>query len=69
MSDQQRQENNRRLQEKFGQLQADPNTSADQWDALGMEYFVAGYILNAGVCFNRADAVRDAQVVIVLEEV
>lgn len=69
MSDQQRQENNRQLQEKFGQLQANPNTSADQWDALGMEYFVAGYILNAGVCFIRADAVRSAQVVLVLEEV
>lgn len=69
MSDQQRQENNRRLEEKFRQLQADPNTFAEQWDALGMDYYNAGYILNAGVCFNRADAVRDAQVVFVLEEV
>lgn len=69
MSDQLRQENNRQLQEKFLQLQADHNTSADQWDALGMEYFVAGYVLNAGVCFNRADAIRAEQDVLVLEEV
>ena len=31
---------------------------ADQWDALGMEYFRRGYVLNAGVCFRRADGLR-----------
>lgn len=31
---------------------------ADQWDQLGMEYFNRGYVLNAGVCFTRADACR-----------
>jgi hypothetical protein len=29
---------------------------ADQWDALGMLYFQRGFMLNAGVCFQRADA-------------
>jgi hypothetical protein len=31
---------------------------ADQWDALGMLYFQRGFMLNAGVCFQRADACR-----------
>lgn len=31
---------------------------ADQWDALGMQYFQRGCVLNAGVCFQRADACR-----------
>ena len=31
---------------------------ADQWDVLGMLYFQRGYILNAGVCFKRADEIR-----------
>jgi hypothetical protein len=34
---------------------------ADQWDALGAMYFNAGYVLNAGVCFKRADACRQAE--------
>jgi hypothetical protein len=31
---------------------------ADQWDALGMLYFQRGFVLNAGLCFQRADACR-----------
>jgi hypothetical protein len=31
---------------------------AEQWDALGMLYFNRGYMLNAGVCFKRADACK-----------
>ena len=31
---------------------------AEQWDLLGVEYFNRGYVLNAGVCFQRADACR-----------
>lgn len=31
---------------------------AEQWDLLAMEYFRRGYVLNAGVCFQRADALR-----------
>ncbi len=33
---------------------------AEQWDILGQMYFSAGYVLNAGVCFQRADACRQA---------
>lgn len=33
----------------------------DQWDMLGMLYFNRGYVLNAGVCFQRADALRIAR--------
>jgi hypothetical protein len=33
---------------------------ADQWDALGMLYFQRGFVPNAGVCFQRADACRIA---------
>lgn len=31
---------------------------ADQWDILGALYFNRGFILNAGVCFQRADDCR-----------
>jgi len=31
---------------------------ADQWDLLAIEYFNRGFVLNAGVCFTRADACR-----------
>ena len=31
---------------------------AEQWDVLGMLYFNLGYVLNAGVCFKRADECR-----------
>ena len=31
---------------------------AEQWDLLAMEYFRRGYVLNAGVCFQRADVLR-----------
>ena len=34
---------------------------AEQWDLLAMEYFRRGYVLNAGVCFQRADALRAEQ--------
>lgn len=58
MSNEDRLANNSRLQESFRKLAADPNATAEMWSELGMEYYVAGYILNAGVCFNREDAVR-----------
>ena len=31
---------------------------ADQWDALAMEFFRAGFVLNAGYCWQRADVLR-----------
>jgi hypothetical protein len=42
---------------------------ADQWDLLAMAYFNCGYVLNAGVCFTRADACRlqSALVVVAVE--
>ena len=58
MSNEERLANNQKLVERFQTLQADPNTTAEAWSALGMDYFVAGYILNAGACFNREDAAR-----------
>ena len=47
---------NQQLQDQFKQCQEanDP----EKWDALGMEYFKRGYVLNAGFCFKRADAIR-----------
>lgn len=45
------------LIERFAECEAlrDP----EQWDQLGAEYFNRGYVLNAGVCFRRADALRE----------
>jgi hypothetical protein len=31
---------------------------ADQWDALAMCFFAAGFVLNAGYCWQRADILR-----------
>jgi len=31
---------------------------AEQWDLLAMAYFARGYVLNAGLCFKRADVIR-----------
>jgi hypothetical protein len=42
---------------------------ADQWDMLGTLYFNRGYVLNAGVCFQRADACRQSLLVAVETEV
>lgn len=33
----------------------------EQWDLLGAEYFRRGYMLNAGVCFKKADEIRKAK--------
>jgi hypothetical protein len=33
----------------------------EQWDALGMEYYNRGYVLNAGYCFKQADEIRQAR--------
>lgn len=50
---------NEELQAQFKKCEEwnDPN----QWDALGTIYFTQGYLLNAGVCFKRADALRGVQ--------
>lgn len=50
---------NRRLQDEFCGLDADPNATAEAWEILAIKYFEAGYPLNAGTCFMRADAIRD----------
>ena len=47
---------NEELQEQFKKCEAWKD--ADQWDMLGMLYFNRGYVLNAGVCFQRADVLR-----------
>lgn len=31
---------------------------ADQWDYLAIEFYRAGFTMNAIECFNRADALR-----------
>jgi hypothetical protein len=31
---------------------------ADQWDALAQCFFAAGFVLNAGYCWQRADILR-----------
>lgn len=62
MNGQQRLANNQRLQEAFQALDADPSATKAQWEGLAMEYFVAGYMLNADVCFKRADAVEVVEV-------
>ena len=50
--------NNERLQKAFQALSADPSATKAQWEGLGMEYYAAGYMLNADACFKRADAVE-----------
>ena len=52
---------NEELREAFQRLDADPTTTPEAWEALAMDYFNAGYPLNAGTCFMRADSIRDAQ--------
>lgn len=52
--------NNERLQKAFQALDADPSATKAQWNDLGMQYYVAGYLLNASACFKRADAVEHA---------
>ena len=32
---------------------------ADQWDHLAIEFYRAGFPLNAAECFRRADVLRD----------
>lgn len=49
--------NNERLQKAFQALADNPSATKAQWEELGMEYYVAGYMLNADACFKRADAV------------
>lgn len=48
--------NNQDLMDQFARCEQWQD--ADQWDALGMLYFNHGFVLNAGVCFKRADARR-----------
>lgn len=62
MNDLQRLANNERLQKAFQALGANPSATKAQWEELAMEYFVAGYMLNANVCFQRADAVEVVEV-------
>lgn len=50
------QKRNEELQAQFQRCEGWQD--AGQWDALGMLYFQAGYVLNAGMCFQRADACR-----------
>lgn len=57
MNSEQVRANNERLQKEFEALSTNPNATKMQWEDLGMQYYVAGYLLNAGVCFQRADAV------------
>jgi len=35
------------------------HTDAEAWDALGMAYYDCGFVLNAGYCFQQADAIRE----------
>lgn len=53
--------NNQDLIEQF--QRCEKWQDADQWDELGMLYFNRGYMLNAGVCFQRADACRQSVLV------
>ncbi len=57
MSNEERLANNSRLQEAFKKLDADPSATPEMWSELAMEYYVAGYILNADCCFKRGDAI------------
>jgi hypothetical protein len=41
----------------------------EQWDLLGMAYYNRGFVLNAGYCFDQADARRLSQVVVSAEAV
>lgn len=50
--------NNERLQKAFQALKANVDATVAEWETLAMEYFAAGYMLNADVCFKRADAIR-----------
>lgn len=52
---------NEELMSAFQRLDADPNTTPEAWERLASEYFEAGYMLNAGTCYIRADNIRDAQ--------
>lgn len=52
---------NDELREAFQRLDADPNSTAEAWERLAMDYFNAKYMLNASTCFIRADQIRDAQ--------
>ena len=61
MSDQERRENNKRLKERFVALAENPQAAGMDWEVLGMDYFHAGYVLNAGVCFVRADECRQRE--------
>ncbi len=36
----------------------------DQWDVLGIFYFVRGYELNAMFCFMEADSLREKSAVL-----
>lgn len=52
--------NNERLQKAFQALDAKADATVAEWEELAMEYFAAGYMLNASTCFMRADAIKDA---------
>lgn len=52
--------NNERLQKAFQALDAKPDATVAEWEELAMEYFAAGYMLNASTCFIRADAIKDS---------
>jgi hypothetical protein len=47
---------NDELKEQFAKCEGWQD--AEQWDLLAMAYFWRGYVLNAGLCFKRADAIR-----------
>ena len=47
---------NQELQEQFQRCEVWQD--AEQWDLLAMAYYNRGYELNAGLCFQRADACR-----------
>lgn len=48
---------NRELRQQFELCQQWDD--ATQWDYLALEFFKAGFTLNAAECFRRADVVRD----------
>lgn len=56
-------ERNQELMARFQELDANPEATAQDWEILAGHYIEAGYYLNAGTCFARADAVKDQYIV------
>ena len=52
-------ERNQELMNRFRELDANPEATAQDWEILAGHYIEAGYYLNAGTCFTRADAIKD----------